>query len=153
MALLWNDLFRWPDLATFAIMYVICAFGISTGYHRLLTHRSFQTTKPIRIGLTVAGAMAGQGPPIIWAAHHRRHHRVADRAGDPHSPHLGDQPGRRGILAGLWHAHLGWLFNVELKSDPMRYCPDLVREKEMRWISEHFVQIVLAGILLPGALG
>ncbi|GAA2040016.1 MULTISPECIES: acyl-CoA desaturase [Streptomyces] len=153
MVLLWNRIFGWSDLAVLVIMYVICGFGVSTGYHRMLTHRSFETYKPIRYTLATWGAMAGQGPPIIWAAHHRRHHRVADKEGDPHSPHLGFEPGVKGTLAGVWHAHLGWLFDTGLTSDPLRYCPDLTREKPLRWISENFVLVVLAGIALPGLLG
>lgn len=150
MILLWNSVFGWSDLAVMAIMYVISGFGISTGYHRMLTHRSFETYKPIRIALTTAGVMAGQGPPLIWAAHHRKHHRVADKPGDPHSPHLGFEPGFKGALAGLWHSHLGWLFDVELTSDPLRYCPDLAREKSLRWLSMHMLPVVSAGVLLPG---
>lgn len=152
MVLLWNEIFGWSDLAVMAIMYMISGFGISTGYHRMLTHRSFETYKPIRVALAAAGAVAGQGPPLIWAAHHRKHHRVADKPGDPHSPHLGFEPGLRGMLAGLWHSHLGWLFDLELTSDPLRYCPDLAREKSMRWLSEHLLLVVSAGVLLPGLI-
>lgn len=152
MALLWGDLFYWTDVLVLAVMYLVCGFGISTGYHRMLTHRAFETYQPIRVGLAVAGAMAAQGPPIIWCAHHRRHHRVADKPGDPHSPHLDFEPGFKGMVAGIWHAHLGWLFDTELTSDPMRYCPDLFREKSLRVISERFVLIVLAGIALPGLI-
>ncbi|NJQ07282.1 acyl-CoA desaturase [Streptomyces lonarensis] len=153
MVLLWNRVFGWTDLLVLVIMYVVAGIGISTGYHRMLTHRSFQTYRPIRVALATAGAMAGQGPPIIWAAHHRRHHRVADKEGDPHSPHLDFEPGFRGAAAGIWHAHLGWLFNSRLTSDPLRYCPDLTREKSLRWLSENFVLVVAAGIVLPGVLG
>ncbi|MFG1919072.1 acyl-CoA desaturase [Micromonospora sp. NPDC048898] len=153
MALLWNRMFGWSDVAALVTMYVLCGLGISMGYHRLFAHRAFETTKVIRYSLATVGSMAGQGPPLIWVSHHRHHHRVADRPGDPHSPHLDFEPGFRGMMAGLWHAHLGWLFNENLESSPMRYCPDLVREKPMRWISEHFVGIVLAGIVLPGIIG
>ncbi|MCP9213353.1 acyl-CoA desaturase [Streptomyces sp. NEAU-Y11] len=152
MVLLWQEVFGWSDVVVLVIMYAISGFGISTGYHRMLTHRSFETYRPIRVALATAGAMAGQGPPIIWAAHHRRHHRVADKAGDPHSPHLDFEPGFRGMMAGLWHAHLGWLFRNGLTSDPIRYCPDLVREKPLRWLSENLVLVVLAGVLLPGVM-
>lgn len=153
MVLLWNRIFGWTDIVVLAVMYAVAGLGISVGYHRLLTHRSFETKKPIRVALATAGAMAGQGPPIIWAAHHRRHHRVADKEGDPHSPHQDFEPGFKGMVAGIWHAHLGWLFNGDLTSDPMRYCPDLFREKALRRISEHFIWVVLAGIALPGVLG
>lgn len=152
MAALWQRIFGWTDVAVLVIMYVISGVGISTGYHRLLTHRAFETSTPVRVALATAGVIAGQGPPIIWAAHHRKHHRVADKEGDPHSPHLGFEPGIRGALAGMWHAHLGWLFNSDLTSDPMRYCPDLVRQKPLRWLSENFVAVVAAGVVAPGLL-
>ncbi|MEK8174752.1 fatty acid desaturase [Streptomyces sp. M19] len=88
----------------------------------------------------------------MWAAHHRKHHRVADKPGDPHSPHLDFEPGFRGMMAGLWHSHLGWLFDTELSSDPMRYCPDLVREKPLRWLSQHLLLVTAAGVVFPGLL-
>ncbi|MFF1708987.1 MULTISPECIES: acyl-CoA desaturase [unclassified Streptomyces] len=152
MVLAWNHIFGWTDVLVTVVMYVISGIGISTGYHRMLTHRSFETYKPIRVALATAGVLAGQGPPIIWAAHHRKHHRVADKEGDPHSPHLGFEPGFKGAIAGMWHAHLGWLFDEDLSSDPIRYCPDLVREKPLRWLSENFVAVVAAGVVLPGLL-
>jgi stearoyl-CoA desaturase (delta-9 desaturase) len=152
-ALLWNRIAGWEDLVAFAVMYVVAGLGVSTGYHRLLTHRSFKTYRPLRIFFASAGAMAGQGPPLIWAAHHRRHHRVADKAGDPHSPYLDEEPGIQGALKGLWHSHLGWLFDKNLTSDPIRYCPDLARDRDMRFISRYFLAFVAAGILLPGLIG
>ncbi|WP_300747598.1 acyl-CoA desaturase [Pseudomonas sp.] len=153
VALLWNDLVRPTDLVVFAIMYTVVGFGVSAGYHRLLSHRSFETSRLMRFLFASAGAMAAQGQPIIWAAHHRRHHRVADKDGDPHSPYHDDTPGFRGLFKGLWHSHLGWLFDRHLTSDPIRYCPDLARDKDMRFISKHFVAFVLGGVALPGLLG
>ncbi|MEV8015151.1 acyl-CoA desaturase [Streptomyces sp. NPDC086554] len=152
MVLLWNSVFAWTDLVVLVVMYAISGLGISVGYHRLLTHRAFETRGPIRVALATAGVLAGQGPPIIWASHHRKHHRVADKEGDPHSPHLDFEPGFKGAIAGMWHAHLGWLFDENLASDPMRYCPDLVREKPLRWLSEHFAAVVAAGVVLAGLL-
>jgi stearoyl-CoA desaturase (Delta-9 desaturase) len=152
IVLLWNNLVGWVELTLFAVFYFITAIGISVGYHRLLAHRSFKAIKPVRVALAVFGTMAAQGPAITWAAHHRKHHSLADHEGDPHSPHLHAEQGLRGILKGFWHAHLGWLFDERLTSEPMRYVPDLVREKEMRWISQHFTGIVVAGIALPGAI-
>lgn len=151
--LLWNHAVGQSDLIVFGAMYVIAGIGVSTGYHRLLAHRSFKTWRPVRVFLTAAGAMAGQGPPLIWVAHHRHHHRLADKPGDPHSPYLDDAPGLRAALRGLWHAHLGWLFNKELTAEPLRYCPDLVRDKDMRFISRYFIHFVLGGIILAGLLG
>jgi stearoyl-CoA desaturase (Delta-9 desaturase) len=153
MVLLWQRMFSWVDLGVLVAMYSICILGISMGFHRLLAHNSFVAPKPLRIALAVMGTMAGQGPPLIWTAHHRKHHRLADREGDPHSPHLESEPGFAGVLKGLWHSHIGWLFDIGLTSDPMRYCPDLVRERSLRWISAHFLTIVAAGVLLPGIVG
>src|SRR4051794_416872 len=153
VALLWNDAVGPSDLVAFGVMFVISGLGVSTGYHRLLTHRSFTTYRPIRFAFAAAGAMAGQGPPIIWAAHHRRHHRLADKPGDPHSPYDEHEPGIRGALKGLWHAHLGWLFNPGLSSDPIRYCPDLARDKDLRFVSRHFLWFVAAGVALPALIG
>ena len=153
ITLLWNDVVHTSDLVAFAVMSVVTGLGISTGYHRLLTHRAFKTSRPLRFFFATCGAMAAQGPPIIWAAHHRRHHRLADKPGDPHSPYASEEPGLKGTVKGLWHAHLGWLLNDRLSSDPIRYCPDLVRDKDLRFISNHFVWFVLAGMALPGLIG
>lgn len=153
IALAWNRIFFWSDLLVLLIMYSVCFIGVTVGFHRLLAHRSFSAVTPVRLALAVAGAMAAQGQPIVWVSHHRRHHRFADKEGDPHSPHLSGEPGTGDAWKGLWHAHMGWLFEDGLSSEPMRYCPDLVREKGMRWISEHMLLVVVAGILLPGALG
>jgi len=153
VVLLWNKAVGPSDLIVFGIMYVIAGLGVSTGYHRLFAHRSFKTHRPVKIFFAVAGAMAGQGPPLIWTAHHRRHHRVADKPGDPHSPYLDEEPGIKGAIKGLWHAHLGWLFDRNLSSDPIRYCSDLARDRDIRLISKYFLPIVLVGIVLSGLLG
>ncbi|HUA74747.1 MAG TPA: acyl-CoA desaturase [Solirubrobacteraceae bacterium] len=153
VVLLWNHGVGMSDLVAFAVMITVTGLGISVGYHRLLTHRSFETFRPLRVFFAIAGAMSAQGPPIIWAAHHRRHHRLADKPGDPHSPYANEEPGMRGALKGLWYSHLGWLFNEELTSDPVRYAPDLVRDRDLRFISKHFVAFVIAGMILPGLIG
>jgi stearoyl-CoA desaturase (delta-9 desaturase) len=132
-------------------MYALTCMGIVAGYHRLLAHRSYETTRAIRITLAVLGSMAAEGAPIIWVANHRKHHRKADKEGDPHSPHL-QGPGFRGAIKGLWHSHMGWLFDLRLASDPARYAPDLMRDRAMVLISNNFVGLTLLGILLTGTL-
>ncbi len=104
--MLWNELVGWTDLALFAGMYVVSTVGITVGFHRLLTHRAFQTYKPIEYLFAACGSMAVEGPVIGWVSDHRRHHAFADEDGDPHSPH-GHGDGFAGTLKGLWHAHLG----------------------------------------------
>lgn len=119
------------DITVMVVMYVLCCLGITVGYHRLLTHRSFKTYAPVKFFWLVLGSMALQGPAIFWAATHLKHHAHTDREGDPHSPWAsehGDKP-RRGIR-GFLHAHMAWLFTagvqpadpaylVRLKNDPV----------------------------------
>jgi stearoyl-CoA desaturase (delta-9 desaturase) len=141
------------DLALFAGMYIVAVLGVTVGFHRLLAHRSFTAPTWVRIALTAAGSMAAQGPSIVWVAHHRRHHRLTDRTGDPHSPFVDASGMEIHGWTGFWHAHLGWLLESSLSSDHVRYCPDLVREKSQRWMSIHFLYFVAAGILLPTLIG
>jgi stearoyl-CoA desaturase (Delta-9 desaturase) len=146
--LLWNRAVGPADLAILAVMYVACGLGVTVGYHRLLTHRSFATHKPVEYLFAVLGSMAVQGPVIAWVADHRKHHAHADEEGDPHSPHVG-----RGMLGGLWHAHVGWLFRTQGQAERRRYAPDLVEDRGMRLISRSFVPLVVASLALPALAG
>src|SRR6478735_3746608 len=101
IALFWDSLVSPADLAIAAVMYMLTAVGITVGFHRLLTHRSFQTSKPVEYAFATLGSMAVQGPVISWVADHRKHHAHTDVEGDPHSPHVGHGDGIRGVLAGL----------------------------------------------------
>jgi stearoyl-CoA desaturase (delta-9 desaturase) len=152
VVLLWNSAVGVRDLAILVVAYTLTGLGVTVGYHRLLTHRSFETPRAVRFTFALLGTMAAEGPPITWVAHHRQHHAFADEEGDPHSPHH-HGGGWRGALGGLWHAHLGWLLDDRLGSSALRYAPDLVREPEMRWLSRHFLGVVAAGLLLPGVAG
>src|SRR5215213_6976300 len=87
IALFWNRLVSPADLAIAAVMYMFTAVGITVGFHRLLTHRSFQTSKPLQYAFAILGSMAVQGPVVSWVADHRKHHAHTDEEGDPHSPH------------------------------------------------------------------
>ena len=150
--LVWNTLVSWTDIVVLAVMYALAGFGITVGYHRLLSHRSFQTYPWLRVVFASLGSMAGQGPPVVWVADHRKHHTYADEEGDPHSPHLHDGT-LRGLLRGLWHSYMGWLFDLRRRSEPLRYAPDLVREPAMRRVSALFLWLVALGIVLPFAMG
>jgi stearoyl-CoA desaturase (delta-9 desaturase) len=153
MALFWNRLVSPADLAIAAAMYLLTAVGVTVGFHRLLTHHSFQTAKPVEYLFAVLGSMAVQGPVISWVADHRKHHAHTDRDGDPHSPHVGHDGGVRGVLAGLWHAHTGWLMSTQGRADWKRYAPDLYEDTGMRTISRRFVPILVAGLALPALAG
>ena len=153
IALLWNSLVSPADLAIAAVMYLLTAVGITVGFHRLLTHRSFQTSKPLEYTFAILGTMAVQGPVISWVADHRKHHAHTDEDGDPHSPHVGHDGGVRGVLAGLWHAHSGWLMSTQGRADWKRYAPDLYEDPGMRTISRRFVLLILASLAIPALAG
>jgi stearoyl-CoA desaturase (delta-9 desaturase) len=152
-ALFWNRLVTPGDLAIAAVMYLLTAVGITVGFHRLLTHRSFQTAKPMEYLFAVLGSMAAQGPVISWVADHRKHHAHTDKDGDPHSPHVGRDGGVRGVLTGLWHAHAGWLMSTQGRADWKRYAPDLYEDRGMRRISRRFATILALGLALPALAG
>jgi len=153
IALLWNEYVGWHDLAVLALMYVITGLGITVGYHRMLTHRSFQTYKPLEYLWAFLGSMAVQGPVIAWVADHRKHHAHTDAEGDPHSPHVGHGDGVVGALRGLWYAHMGWLFDAHGRADGEKYARDLVEDRGMTLMSRQFLSIVLIGLLIPAGLG
>src|SRR5436305_12938095 len=91
--LLWGRLLGPADVAIAVVLYLITGFGITIGYHRLLTHRSFQTHRGVEYALAAMGALALQGSPLDWVADHRKHHAHTDQEGDPHSPHAGHGSG------------------------------------------------------------
>ena len=153
IALLWNKLVSPADLLIAAVMYLLTAVGITVGFHRLLTHRSFQTGKPLEYTFAVLGSMAVQGPVMSWVADHRKHHAHTDEEGDPHSPHVGHDGGIGGVLAGLWHAHSGWLMSTQGRADWKRYAADLYEDPGMRRISRNFVPLVLLSLALPALAG
>jgi stearoyl-CoA desaturase (Delta-9 desaturase) len=154
IVVLWGHGVSWVDLAVMAFMYVITGFGITVGYHRMLTHRAFQTSKPVEYTFAILGSMALQGPVISWVSDHRKHHAHTDQDGDPHSPHAGFAGGGVGnAVRGLWHAHVGWLWVNEGRAGARKYAPDLVEDKGMRRISRMFPWLALATFALPALLG
>jgi stearoyl-CoA desaturase (delta-9 desaturase) len=152
VSLLWGTLVDGSDLAILAVMYVVCGFGVTVGFHRMLTHRSFQTYMSVQYLFAILGSMAVQGPVISWVADHRKHHAHTDREGDPHSPH-GHGPGLRGALTGLWYAHMGWLFDRQGQAAYRQYAKDLVENAGFRRINRTFGVWVLLGLALPAAAG
>src|SRR5215212_1917584 len=149
VVLLWNEAVDLTDLAILAVGYAICGFGVTVGYHRLLTHRSFQTSDPLRYAFAVAGSYALQGSPLDWVADHRKHHAHTDQEGDPHSPHVGHGHG----LKGLWHAHTGWLFETHGQADWKKYARELYEDPGMRRINKAFPWIAYLSLAIPTALG
>jgi stearoyl-CoA desaturase (delta-9 desaturase) len=153
IVLLWNRAVGPTELAILGAFYLAGGFGVTIGFHRLLTHRSFQTHKSVEYLLAVLGSMTLQGPVISWVADHRKHHAHTDQEGDPHSPHAGHGGGLRGALHGLWYAHVGWLWHTQGQANRRRYARDLVEDRGMRAIQRAFPLLVLASFALPFAAG
>ena len=149
----WGDFLRWSDVVVFAIMYVATGLGVTVGFHRHLTHRSFKTSRPVRAALAILGSAAIEGPVISWVADHRKHHTYSDREGDPHSPHVGHGGGFRGALKGLFHAHVGWLFIHTHRGARKRYARDLLADPVVTFVDRHFLAWALGGLGVAFALG
>jgi stearoyl-CoA desaturase (delta-9 desaturase) len=139
-------------LVVAGVMTAITLLGIEAGFHRLFSHHAFAGTTAVRVGFAIAGSMAAQGPVVFWAAIHRRHHAFSDREGDPHSPHL-HGPGLKGLLKGLWHAHMGWLFVPETTIEWSRYTPDLLKDRPIFDVNRRYPLWVLLGLAVPALLG
>ena len=124
--------FSWTGLAVFMLFQFLTGIGVTLGYHRLLTHNSFQTFPIVRRVLAVLGALSGEGPPLFWVSYHRQHHAFSDQEHDPHSPR-----------DGKWWAHMLWL---GYKQDPVKtpahrqkWVPDLLRDPFMRSMDATFI--------------
>ncbi len=129
-----NGWFDWTQLFILYATYAIAGLGITVGFHRMLTHRSFETYPVIRAFWMIIGALAVQNSPIAWCATHRKHHALSDKPGDPHSPHENKQ-GFLNSLKGFWHAHAGWLMTGHIfTTDHIRYVPDLLQDPLAVWI-------------------
>jgi stearoyl-CoA desaturase (delta-9 desaturase) len=150
--LAWGELFQWVDLVVLVVGYTVTCLGITVGFHRMLTHRSFETYPAVRYALAVLGTLAVEGSVIKWVADHRKHHAFTDQEGDPHSPHEAGE-GVRGALKGLWHAHVGWLFNTVGQAERDRYAPDLVADSGLRRIDGAEKPLIVLSLVLPFALG
>lgn len=148
---LWGNGLSYRDVVISAVMYAITGHGITVGYHRYFTHGSFKAGRRTRIALAVAGSMAIEGPVNRWVADHRRHHAYSDREGDPHSPwRYGESI--PALLKGLWHAHIGWLFDVE-QTDQKRFIPDLLKDDDIARVNRLFPLWVAISLLLPPLVG
>jgi stearoyl-CoA desaturase (delta-9 desaturase) len=149
----WEGLLRPGDLIVFGILYVLTGLGVTVGFHRLFTHRSFKARPAVRAVLAVLGSAAIEGPVISWVADHRKHHAFSDRPGDPHSPHVDHGVGWMGALRGLVHAHVGWLFRHDQRGARARYAPDLLADPVIRFVDRMFVFWAIAGLGAAFALG
>ena len=141
IALLWNRWVNWVDLTLFLTMYTVCAFGITLGFHRMLTHKAFQAHPWVKTFFLISGSMAMQGPALHWAATHTQHHANSDEEDDPHSP-----------LKSLWHAHVGWILN-DFKPDIQKYAGAMLKDPTIVFVHNTFWLWVFVGLAIPSLIG
>lgn len=132
-------------------LWLLTGLGVTVGYHRLFTHRTFKTTPAVAAVLAVLGSMAGQGGVVSWVALHRRHHENSDREGDPHSPNLSGG-GLMGVLRGLAHSHFLWMRRHEYPN-VAHYAPDLIRNRSLVRVARHYYWWVALGLAGPALVG
>jgi stearoyl-CoA desaturase (Delta-9 desaturase) len=147
----WGGWLSWVDVVIAVSFYYLSGLGVTVGFHRYFTHGSFKAKQPLRIVLAAAGSLAIQGNVIQWVADHRRHHAFSDVEGDPHSPwRYGEN--LRGLIKGLFHAHVGWMFHREM-SNRARFAPDLLADKALVRVDRLFAVWVTISLLAPAAIG
>jgi len=137
---LWNRGVGWTEVLLLVGMYVPISLGVTAGFHRMLTHKSFVAHPIVKFVLLVLGSMAIEGNCIGWAADHLLHHQLSDKKGDPHSP-----------TDGLWHAHLGWLFDGK-QADPASYCPALRKDPVITFVDRTYYFWVALSLAIPFAI-
>ncbi|HLR85741.1 MAG TPA: acyl-CoA desaturase [Nocardioidaceae bacterium] len=147
----WGGWLGWSDVVIAAALYVATALGITVGYHRLFTHKSFKPNRGVKIALALAGSLAIEGPVTRWVADHRKHHKFSDRDGDPHSPwRYGETIGA--LAKGFAYAHMGWMFNAD-QTPQRQYAPDLLKDKDIVRIGRAFPWLVATSLLIAPVLG
>jgi len=140
------------DLGIMVVLYAFTGFGITAGFHRLFTHRSFECKPWVRAAFAIGGSMAAQGPVTRWVADHRRHHSFSDKEGDPHSPHLMGTHGVRGAIRELWHAHIGWFFAPQ-KTRIKKFAPDLMVDRQVNQIDKRYMTWLVLSLAIPFFVG
>lgn len=135
---LWQREVTGVDVVLLVSLYLLTGMGITVGYHRFATHKSFRTSPIVEFVLLALGSMAVEGGVIGWSATHWKHHRLADKEGDPHSP-----------IEGLFHAHIGWMFDSHAPADPKRDARHLLTDPVARWADRTFPVWVVLGFVAP----
>ncbi len=146
--LLWNKQVFLADMVVLFVMYIITVSGVTLGFHRLFTHKSFKTKTWFRFCLGAAGTMSSQGPIMYWVADHRFHHTHSDTPEDLHSPHKYGS-GFTNLFKGYLHSHMGWMLKDE-HVNPLRHAIDLARDPVTIHLTKYYFRYIALGILLPG---
>jgi stearoyl-CoA desaturase (delta-9 desaturase) len=125
------------------IAYVIRAFGVTAGYHRLLAHASFRANRATQFVLSLSGALATQGGPLWWVSHHRNHHRYTETPKDIHSP----------VQRGFWYSHIGWMMDKDCFEGSHANVKELTRFRELKILQRFYVALVIGQIIFFYVLG
>jgi stearoyl-CoA desaturase (delta-9 desaturase) len=141
----------WVHITIFLAAFIPIHLGVTIGFHRLFTHRSFEAVPALRAALVILGSMAGQGPAIFWVALHRMHHEYADIQGDPHSPNLGGNSGLA-RLRGILYAYVGWTVQHEVPN-ANHYARDVLRDPVVMTLSRYYFLWIALGLAIPAAIG
>lgn len=147
----WNNGIGVKDAGILAGFYIATAFGVTVGFHRMLTHRSFDANPVVKAILLIFGTWSIQGAAIGWAAIHAKHHTKSDGEGDPHSPYW-NESGKAGVWRGFFHAHMGWMLGG-IRADPERYAKAQMQDPVIRFISKTAFWWAVLGMLLPFFIG
>jgi stearoyl-CoA desaturase (delta-9 desaturase) len=153
VGLLWGVALSWVDVAIFAVFYTLGGLGNSVGFHRLFTHRSFETTAWLRSTFAILGSLTLQGPVTQWVTDHRKHHALSDQDGDPHSPHAGHGEGPWAAVKGFVHAHVGWLFRTKGMERGEHYGRDLYADRAVRRVDRLYFLWTILTFGIPFAIG
>ena len=119
----------WSALAVCLALFWLRMFGVTAGYHRYFSHRSFKTSRLFQFLLAVIGTLAVQKGVLWWSANHRNHHKYSDQEGDLHSP----------VQRGFWWAHVGWILAPDYEATDLGRIPDMAKYPELRWLDRHYL--------------
>ena len=133
LLVIWSGV-SWVALYTCIGLYLLRTFGITAGYHRYFSHRTYQTSRWFQFLLALLGTSAAQQGPLWWAAHHRYHHKFSDTHDDVHSP----------SIQGFWWAHVGWILAPENHKPKYDMVRDLTRFPELLFLDKFYVLPPLA---------
>jgi stearoyl-CoA desaturase (delta-9 desaturase) len=143
---------HWVEVITFAVGYFIVGMGTGVGFHRYFSHKSFETAPWVAYMLGAFGSMSFQSSLLTWTADHRRHHAHTDNCGDNHSPFVDEHCDHENSLKGLFHAHIGWMFD-DTSTDVNIYGRDLLRDPVIRFYARtHYVWPVIS-VAVPWLIG
>ena len=149
--LAWNYGVTVTDILLLLVFYCFTMLGITLGYHRLFSHRSFKAKTWFRVLLAIAGSTAAQGSVVYWVSNHRRHHQYTDLPGDLHSPYVRDE-GEMDIVTGFWHSHMGWTFGHRM-TNALMFAKDIYRDNAISRANRLYYVWVFGGLILPAVIG